>query len=427
MIRNRLGRVIAAACAMAGLCGAQATHAQTGQRLPAYFSPGLPPNSGGGGCPALPAPGPSIPTRWFQQTTPPDQADTCQTFAFTPLTDASIQAVGSFSRSTWSGGLWPRIWALRGPRPRNLPFGDPGSNPVYPYVDTPTCSRPGGPPNPTMYLGMDYSSVAKANAATKAEILRMLGASTNVWQAPLLAQGFDPNSDFVRYSLLAADSDRFVNYSMGCNSHDGKSYVVIDKFVVHDIAGWIYTAQSTPPTGVMIDYEVNDFRSPADGALFLVDLAKSIHSQVVRGVHPQTFLYTNPWQYVPLTHGYTGGMTANGFDFSTIDQVKGAFDLMSLYLLDEHATCTVLPSFVTEMINLAGISGVVDTAKLVVLVDLYRCNEHDAIDIYNLNEAQKFGGYAIFPKNTTMGGRTTPLSGANLMLWRLLYGTKAPP
>lgn len=396
------------------------------QGLPAYFSPGLPPTSGGG-CPTLPRPPASIPPRWFQQTTPPEATDTCQDFAIGPITDASEQPVGAFSTSNWNGGLWPRFWAMRGPRPPALGLGDPGSNPVYPYINTPTCADGDGPPQPTMILGRDYSSVAKANAATKAEVLRALGASAALWQAPLLAQGFNPNSDFISYTALAANPGQFVKYKNGCNSHDGNSYVTVDKFIVHDQAGWVYGAGSTPPTGVMIDYEVNDFRSATDGALFLTDLANSVHSMSIGGVTPQIFLYTNPWLYLQLGHGLTGGMTANGFDFNHIDQVKAAFDFIDLYLLDSSFNCNVNSAFATEMSNLAGVSGVVHTGQLVVLVDLYRCSEQNMIDIFNLNAAQNFGGYAIFPKNTILGGQTLPLTGANLLLWRLMYGTRAPP
>ena len=402
--------------------------AQTSVTLPAYFSPSLPPTVGGGGCPSLPAPPASAPTRWWQQTTPPQTTDTCQTFAFGPLTDASEQPVGAFSSSKWGGGLWPRIWGRRGPRPTNLGFGDPASNPVFPYINTPSCTNPNGPPQPNMVLGDDYTSVARANAVTEAEILHMLGASAAAWQAPLVAQGFNLNTDIISYTALAADPDQFVNYKKGCNSHDGNSYVTVDKFILHDQPGWVYVSgQSTPPTGVMIDWEVNDFRTPSQGAMFLVQLANDIHSQTIGGVTPQVFLYTNPWQYLQLNHGVTGGMAANGFDFTHIDSVKSAFDFMSLYLLDQGGQCNVDPAFTSEMANLSGISGVVNTSELVVLVDFFRCNDQNMLDIFNLNAAQNFAGYAIFPKNTTMGGQALPLTGANLMLWKLMYGGRTPP
>ncbi len=398
--------------------------------LPAYFSPLMPPFNGGGGCPSLPAPATSAPARWWQQTTPPATTDTCRNFAFGPLTDASEQPVGAFSSSKWSGGLWPRIWGRRGPRPPALGFGDPPSNPIFPYINTPSCASPAGPLQPNMVLGNDYSSVAKANAVTEAETLHMLGASASAWQAPLIAQGFNLKSDTISYTALAADPNRFVDYKKRCNSHDGKSYVTVDKFILHDKPGWVYVSgQSTPPTGILIDWEVNDFRSPGQGAMFLVQLAKDIHNHPIGGVVPQVFLYTNPWEYLTLRDGIIGGMAANGFDFSHIDQVKGSFDFISFYptINKNGGVCDVLPAFLTTITNLSGISGIIDTHKLVVIADMWRCNEQDMLNIFNLNTAQKFGGYAIFPKDTIMGGQQLPFNKANLLLWRLMYGTRAPP
>lgn len=421
--------------ALAIAVGSATPPARAQSVLPAYFQPGMPPSVAGGGCPALPRPFAVIPTHWWQQTTPPEPAigndppDTCLTFAFGPLTDASEQAVGAFSTSQWTGGLWPRIWGRRGPRPPSLGFADPGSNPVYPYIHTTDCKQPSGPIDPTMYLGDDYSSVTKANAVTEAEILRMLGATASAWQAPLIAAGFNPNTDLISYLALQANPGDFVNFNADCNSHDGKSYVTIDKFIVHDQPNWVYVnGTSTPPTGVMIDWEVNDFRSTSDGALFLAKLASEIHAQTVGGVSPKAYLYTNPWVYVPLKGGtVTGGMAANGFDFYTIDQVKSAFNFISLYLLDNGAHCNIKSAYNTAISNIRGVSGVVNNSELSVTVDLGRCNEQAMLDLFHLNEAQNFGGYAIFPNQTTMGGQELPLVGNNLLLWRLMYANKALP
>ncbi len=416
-------------CAAALMLGFSAdVVAQTSETLPAYFGPSMPPSSGGGGCPSLPPPSPSAPTRWWQQTPPPENTDTCQTFAFGPLTDASEQPVGAFSTSMWGGGLWPRIWGRRGPRPPALGYGDPASNPVFPYINTPSCADPDGPVQPNMILGDDYTSVPKANAVTEAEILHMLGASQSAWQAPLLAQGFNMNTDVISYLALQANPGKFVNFRAGCNSHDGNSYVTIDKFILHDQPGWVYiNGQSTPPSGVLIDWEVNDFRSPAQGAQFLVQVANDVHAQKLSGVVPQIYLYTNPWQYISLNHGVVGGMAANGFDFNHIDQVKAAFDFISLYLLDEDGVCNVNSAYNSEVANLSGVSGSFNPAEFVLTVDLYRCGEQNMLDIYNLNAVHGFGGYAIFPKNTNMGGQQLPLTGANLLIWRLMYGGRSPP
>ncbi len=406
---------------------ATTTSAPAAALLPAYFSPALPPFAGGAGCPALPAPSPTIPRRWFQQTQPPVAGNSCRTFVSSPLTDASDQLVSHFSTSTWKGGLWPRVWVLRGPRPKGLHLGDPASNPVYPYIHTPKCNAPGGPISPTMYLGLDYSSVDKANAATTAEVLRMLGVPAATWQAPLLAQKFNLSTDLVNFSALNQDPARFVDYKAGCNSHDGASFVLKDKFLVHDDPRWVYVAgKSTPPTGVMLDYEVNDFRSVAQGSQFLVGLAKQIHATSFDGIHPQAFLYTNPWEYVQVRRGLTGGMAANGFDYLTIDAVKETFDFFSLYLLKDFV-CDINGSYALEIANIKGISGVVDPKKIVVTVDLTRCSVTNAMTLFQLNAAKRFAGYAIFPKDQLIGGQKLPLANGNQLIWTLLYGSKAPP
>lgn len=395
--------------------------------LPAYFSPSMPPFHGGGGCPALPSPDPSIPRHWFQQTQPPVEGDNCQSFVWSPLTDASDQLVSQFSSSSWTGGLWPRVWAYRARRPQSLHVSDPPSNPVYPYINTPTCQAPNGPPRADMILGLDYSTVDKANAATTAEVLRMLGAPASAWQGPLIANGFNLATDLINYSALDANPGRYVNYRAGCDSWDHRSYALKDKFIVHDDPRWVYVSgQSTPPTGVMIDFEVHDFRTPAQGALFLAGLAGQIRARSIGGRHPQAFLYTNPWEYVIFRGKPIGGMAANGFDYLHIDAVKSAFDFISLYLGDKSG-CNVDADYATEFGNLKGVSGVVDLRKLVMIFDLTRCTPADALALFNLNAAKQFGGYAIFPKDQHMGGQRTPLIDGNLLLWKLLYGSRTPP
>ena len=420
--RHRLGALIAAIVAAAPAI------VSAGVSLPAYFSPPMPPFRGGQGCPSLPAPAPGIPVHWFQQTQPPVTGDTCRTFALSPLTDASDQLVSRFSTSNWTGGLWPRVWAFRGPRPSSLHLPNPGSNPIYPYINTPSCKDPKGPPQGDMILGLDYSTIGKANAATTAEILRMLGAPTSTWQAPLVAAGFNMATALVNFSAVAADPAKYVNYNAGCNSYDKASFVLKDRFIVHDDPRWVYVnGQSTPPTGVMIDYEVNDFRTVSQGAVFLVNLANQIHARSIGGVRPKVFLYTNPWIYVDVHRGLIGGMAANGFGYLHMDAVKSAFDYLSLYLLNDKFTCNIDEAYSVEMLNLAGVSGIVEPGKLVVTVDFTRCTTTDALALFNLNATQHFAGYAVFPKTQLMGGQQLPLAHGNLLLWKLLYGAKAPP
>ncbi len=335
----------------------------------------------------------------------------------------------TFTNSPWSGGLWPEVWVNRAVRPRNLPYGPIAPNPMNPLLYDPSPAH--------NYLGVEYSSTRIANAATEAMTLRMLGAAPSVWEAPLVAAGLrvdpvgGPSADVYSYTDISNNPGKYYNFKLPPNSADELHYVVVDKMILYDQPEWVFSHQGgSIPTGVMIDYEVNDFRANAAATPFLVNLAADIHNQGFVNshgvtVHPLAYLYTNPWN-----GPWDGALGGNSFDFLTIDQIKSSYDYISLYPLDLSFNCSMSganSAYQNALNFLSGVSGVINFSQLIFTFDLYRCSSNDAITMHNLRETKGIAGYDIFDKGQALGGAATPLIGSNLQIWNLLYGTSTPP
>ncbi|MGI8839823.1 MAG: hypothetical protein ACR2F8_03415 [Caulobacteraceae bacterium] len=351
----------------------------------------------------------------FMQAAPPpiDDAQTNQTYANGPITDSSSQNVSIQNCTKWSGRTWEVVWANRSVQNS---AANPKANPIYPaiaYQNIPPLADPD--------VRTEYTTIQRADAATKAEVLYLLGASQAAWQAPLVSAGIcaaSPcsSSEAVAWSSLAADATQGDPQSYFKNnfSKDGQSYVLIDRMVIPQAT--LSTNTSTNSYGVVLDYEVQDYRTIGSAHGFLSKTGK-----IIADYGRKSYLYTNPWD--------GGELTPNGFSISTINDIESNFDYVGLYALSSFpdSSCHQFSNTYTSSINyLKGSSGTLPKGygEIVIMVDLGLCSSQDALQMYNQQTIDHFAGYYFFA-DVTEGGQQ-PNVGANAVIYPLVYGSLPP-
>jgi len=356
--------VLAAAGSLGGVQGAAAAGVPV---LPAYFNPS--------------DAGPFRPLIFMRQAPPPvDDRQAKANYAYGPITDSAALNVTAQNNSGWSGNNWPFVWANRArvPPGQNLI----AANPIYPAIFDPHGNT----------YGVEFSTPARANAATKAEVLYIMGAPTSVWQAPIIAAGVTS----VSWNTANADPNLYFTRT----SQDGNTQVMVDRMVVP-------FAVSNSAYGITIDYEVQDERTSGDTHPFLDNLGATIRSYGLKA-----YLYTNPWDS-PSTQ-------RNGFAFSRMDDIKANFDYISLFVWGGQFQCDELTSFPYSVHFLKGASGKLNFNQIIVTVDLLNCSVADAVLISAQHALDNFAGYNIWDDGAQDGG--SRLSGSNLVIWTLLHG-----
>jgi|GEM_PF-4052615 len=322
------------------------------------------------------------PLVFMRQAPPPiDNSADKMNYAYGPLTDSIAQNIAAQNNSTWTDGhMWASVWANRARVPPGYELISP--NPIYPAIRN-------GRGNP---YGTEFTTYARANAATKAEVLFIMGAPPSVWQAPLTAAGINA----VAWSTVNSDPDAWFTHV----SQDGSTMVMVDKMIIP-------TTVSTSAYGVRLDYEVQDDRTSAYAYPFLDDLGATIRSYGLKA-----YLYTNPWD--------SGSTQENGFSFSTMDDIKANFDYISILIWGGQNQCVESTSYPYSVNFLKSVSGKINFSQILLTVDLLNCARSEVIQMYNQRAIDKFAGYVIWDDGAVEGGST--LTGSNLIIWALLHG-----
>ncbi|MDQ2762475.1 MAG: hypothetical protein M3Y22_02970, partial [Pseudomonadota bacterium] len=336
--------------------------ASANANLPAYFNPG--------------DAAPYQPLVFMRQAPPPkNNKQTKRTYAYGPITDSSAQDITDQNNSTWTGGKeWPFLWVSRA----RVPRGDTleSANPIYP----PIFQRPG------FEYRTEFTTVARADAVTKAQVLYVMGATATHWQAPLIAVGLSA-SDAISWDQLNHNPAAYFTSV----SQDGASKVMVDKMAIP-------TTVSTSAYGIVLDYEVQDDRTVSEAVNFLVDMGSTIRSYRLKA-----YLFTNPWDGQQVTN--------NGFALSSMDPLKANFDFISLFLLDYNLICNVQTAYAPSVTFLRGVSGKLNFNQILVTVDESLCSPADAAAIHNQRSIDNFAGYRLFADGANEGGST--LTGVN--------------
>ena len=349
-----------------------ATGAYALAQLPAFYNPGFARQV--------------APLMIVRQAPPPiDNFQTKLTYPFGPITDSVALNVAAQNLSSWTQGrIWPMIWANRARVPAGYTL-IPG-NPTYPYIYDQSGNL----------CLTEFTTPARANAVTKAQVLYVIGAPAAAWQAPLLAVGLSP-SDAIPWATVAASPAAYFT----TRSQDGKSMVMLDKMVIP-------FAVSSNPFGVMLDYEVQDHRNTSDAHDFLDGLGAAIRSYGLKA-----YLYTNPWE--------SASTQSNGFSFVRMDDIKANFDYISLYIWGGPYSCDFNNSYASAVKFLKSASGMLNFSQILVTFDMKYCTEATAIQLFNQQVQDGFSGYNLFSDGAVQGSPNW--FGTNEVLWALMYGT----
>ncbi|HMN70382.1 MAG TPA: hypothetical protein PKA55_00790 [Rhodoblastus sp.] len=113
--------------------------------------------------------------------------------------------------------------------------------------------------------------------------------------------------------------------------------------------------------GVLLDYEVQDGRTPARTRSFLLEYAKLVHSAGKKAI-----LYTNPLD-APTQQ-------STGIDASNAHELMGAFDRISIFLWSRNRQGDIARSFDSQL----AVLGQPDPAKLLVAFELANTSLRDA-------------------------------------------------
>lgn len=244
------------------------------EALPAYFTPADSTTVGNAG------------KRLFMNAAPPpsDAADET-TYALWPLTEAATQRMDLLAASTWSGGKWGFLWANRrttedshNRRPNPLGY------PVIEHSNGKQCR-------------IEYSSIAKANAATLVRAMHWLAYTSAQYEAVATAAGF-ATSDIKTRATLSGDPDTYFTGSSGFQ--DGVFQVATDIIMIDDND----LTDGSSYEGIVIDYECQDSRSDAETTAFVTSLATVVHDK-----SKELVFYTNPLDGAVVS--YNGISTAN--------------------------------------------------------------------------------------------------------------------
>ncbi len=395
--------VVPTFCATALACAAHAAPCDSqlpGGTVPAYFNPD--------DAKSL------APIIFMQAASPPiDNLETNQSYANGPITDSSSQNVPVENCTTWSGRSWEFIWVNRSVQNTGA---NPRANPIFPaivYQNIPPLTDPD--------VRIEYTTVRKADAATKAKLLYLLGANQAIWQRPLVTVGICASSpcnssEALAWSDLSSDATAGDprNYFKHNKSKDGNSYVLIDRIVIPQQV--LSNNISTNSYGVVLDYEVQDYRTPGSARSFLTNVGN-----IIARYGRKSYLYTNPWDL--------GIVTANGFSITTINDIENSFDYVGLYALNSPTSmgCHYFPdTYASSVKFLKGVSGKLPKGygQIVLMVDLGLCFSQDALQMYNQQTIDRFAGYYLFT-DVTEGGQQ-PNSGANAVIYPLVYGVLPP-
>lgn len=218
----------------------------------------------------------------FQNAAPPRTDDLADQSAYWPATDFATANTKGVHESTWSGGRsWYFQWANR----RN--YGEESWN-----------RKPNPLPSPAIRMGKDsaggdiecrltYTSISRANAATRAQIRYVLGMSRNQSMKPWLDVPGTSTKDFVTEEALRANPTAYCKKPFSWSGWQGDTnyMVMTDKVLLPGLR----MTKAYKKAGILLDYEVQDSRSPATTEAFIRSVADDVHSK-----GKKLFLYSNP-------------------------------------------------------------------------------------------------------------------------------------
>jgi hypothetical protein len=278
--------------------------------------------------------------RVFQQAPPPRDGSSriVSRHKYWPATDFATANMNGITDSTWNGGnKWFFAWSNR------TNFG------------TAWNKKPNPPTPPAVVVnGKDcrttFSTVERANAATRVQIRFALGMSRASYMAPWLALPGTSENDFI------ADTDYRANYSRHCKtpfSWKGIDYIVMtDKVLLPPTS----MTDSVQHKGIVLDYEVQDSRSPAVTEVFIKSIAADCHR-----MNKKLVLLTNPLN--------SPAQPQTGLNAENIPRLFDVVDHMTVFLWSGNREGSI-PASYDNQLKLLGTLSQQDYKKLILFFEL---------------------------------------------------------
>lgn len=139
--------------------------------------------------------------------------------------------------------------------------------------------------------------------------------------------------------------------------------------------------------GVLLDYEVQDGRSPARSRAFLLEFAKLVH-----GAGKKAILYTNPLD--------APSQRSTGIDASNANELMNAFDRTSIFLWSRNRQGDIARSFESQM----AVLGRPDPAKLLLVFELANTSLRDAAVVRSLASRHRINALFFWRNLAPQGG-----------------------
>lgn len=385
--------------------------------------------------------------RVFRAANPPlnNSALTVANYASWPCTDA-VSADWGATQSTWTGGgalnnwpinAWYSVWANRCARPNQTTLAP---NPVR----GPTITHPLSKAE----CRANYTSIAKANAATRCLIRYWLGRSD--YMDPWLRTPGGSARDFVFYDQLSANpAAYFTTPFKVANSRVTTTYAtMVDRpwlpsapRTKSDPGGLYQRAFMMPSTprfqaapGIVLDFEVGDGRTSGTGASAgdpegSLNLIKAIYADL-RATADSHGQAQTPAQLVLFTDPLNGpSMSHSGLDASNLYTICQSYaDLTSIQLFAGNPEGSIPRSYADQIAVLqAGATragGTIPFAKLFLTIDVAGVSASDAQFAYGLLKAGAAAGGATAPKAVWFwnDGADSCSSGASAKIAAVLQG-----
>ena len=309
--------------------------------------------------------GPRGDWRVFRLANPPvdDSAATASNFGFWPGTDM-MSRQSTINGSSWTGGkVWFFVWANRAISAFNQkpnPIQSPA--PVYQGLE----------------CRVQYTSVAKANAATQSLIRYWLGVAD--YMAPWIQAGGQA-SDFVFYADLLQYPQQYFDT---VTTAGGTSYqVMTDRPWLPSTPGGgagtftRATAMNGNPSlvaGIVLDYEVADGRPTSVAVPFF----RGIYTDI-KSAGAELFIYTDPLDRLQANQ--------SGLDYTNLPTIlKSYTDHLTIMLWGNNQQGNVASSYKAQISVLKGrlCSIAVPFNKLAILFDLNTTSRSDAQFVNNI-------------------------------------------
>jgi hypothetical protein len=259
-------------------------------------------------------------------------------------------------------------------------------------------------------VGTEYTTVAKANAATEAAILHAVGASSGVWERPLVRSGICavfPCTDIEAVPWTTANADPATYFPH--TAQNRKGHVAHDAFIIPP-ESYISNGKAF---ALAIDYEVDDLR-PCLGTgstdEFIAHIAQEIH-----GYGKKLVVLTDPWD--------SGVSARNGFCLEAMNHIVANVDWLNNTLSSKNNSGSISQEFYNGLTFMAGVSGVLDRNKVLVSYLTGGTTEADTLTIHNLQLTTPVAGYDVVAYYAIQGQAAQCTSNSsNKKLSLLLWG-----